>query len=374
MTKRPRPSRPSVRARMPLVSVASEAWRNLCTGTTRALTFALTLAATLGVLVWADVGSAVSLADKVHTYVAAGASTHTLVSTGNIDAAACERLISSGYVDAAGALRGSGDVRLSVLPSNPLGGYTATPGLLQLIAPNRPHPGGTGVYISPALSDTIAPDLSGSATTGRFVAPVTVLGIYPWPDDGRPTPLQYALLGAAPPAGAFDQCWVRSIDPTVDPTFLLRSTLIRMPTGPSDAEVAQLNPRLGESLTASSEFASRPTRLAWLVSLGIGALLAAAAIWLRRLEFASARELGVPVAAQLAGTLLETLAWALTGMVLSVPLVIVGASRGAAPDRATLVTVGLPILIAGITGSAFGSIATTAILRRRAVTFYLRTR
>lgn len=371
----PLTSKPPGPSRMPLSSVASEAWRNLCTGTTRALMFAVALAAMLGVLVWADVGSASALAGKVHSYVAAGASTHTLVSDSNIDGAACERLSSSGFVDAAGALRAADDVRLRVLPSNPVSAFDATPGLLHLIAPGRSHPGRAGVYVAPALADTVAPGLAGAAVGEPVVVtPVTALGTYPWPDDGRPTPLQYAVLGAARPAGAFDQCWVRSIDPTVDPTFLLRSTLLRTPTDPSDAQVAQLNPRLGESLTVAADFGARPTRLAWAAGLGIGALLAAAAIWLRRLEVASARELGVPAISQLAGALLETFAWAFAGVTVTVPLLIARASGGAATDRADLALVGAPVLLAGLVGALLGGLVATAVVRRRPVTSYLRAR
>lgn len=80
---------------MPLASVISEAWRNVCVGTTRALTFALALATGLGVLAWADVGSAAASVEKVHAYVSAGASTYTIVSESNIHGTRCHQLTTS---------------------------------------------------------------------------------------------------------------------------------------------------------------------------------------------------------------------------------------------------------------------------------------
>jgi hypothetical protein len=363
---------------MPLTSVGSQAWRNLCTGTSRPLTFASTLALALSLLAWADVASAATLAGKVHAFVASGASTYTLISDANIDGAACEGLVSSGYAEAAGGLRTGGDTRLRALPDNPVGVYEATPGLLGLIAPDRPHPDSTGVYLAPALADDVAPVLNHRPGEGVdvpvLVAPMTALGTYPWPDDGRPAQLQYAVLGAVRPVGAFDQCWVRSVDPTADPRFLLRSTLIRTPTDPDDAQVAQLNPRLGESLAATAEFGSRPNRLAWVVSLGVGFLLAAASVWLRRVELAGGREVGMATVAQLTQILLETLAWALAGALLAAPLLMARAAQGAPVDRLSLMAVGVPVLMAGAAGSLIGSITTAALVRRRPVISYLRTR
>ncbi len=372
-----RPSGSSPRTRTTLAAVVSEAWRNVCTGTTRALTFSIALAATLGVLVWIDVSETAVLSAEMHTYVAAGSSTYTLVSDANIDGAACERLVSSGYVDAAGALRGGGDVRLHILPSNAVNVYEATPGLMRLIAPDRWHPDAAGAYLSPALAKAVAPVLSNPQERPRsplLVAPVSALGTYPWPDDGRPAQLQYAVLGTARPTGAFDQCWVRSVDPIVDSTFLLRSALLHTPTDPADAQVSQLNPRLGEAPTAASDFASRPTRLSWLVGLFAGALLAAVSAWLRRLELACSRELGVPTTSQLAGTLLETLVWACAGAVLCAALLVARASQADPADRGALVSVGLPVMVAGVVGAVGGSLATAGLVRRRPVTAYLRTR
>lgn len=235
------------------------------------------------------------------------------------------------------------------------------------------------MYLSAPLADTVAPTLHRPSTSRSAVSPITVepavaLGLYYWPDDGRPTPLQYALIGSTPPVGKFDQCWVRATSPTVDPSFLLRSTLLDTPAAPGEVEVAQLNPRFGESLTAATDFISRPTRLAWSAAFGLGTLLAAASIWLRRLELATARELGVPLLSQLSGMVLESFAWALTGVALSTPVLLARAAQGEGPERLGLVTVGVPVLLAGLVGSLLGSVATTAVLRRRTVNEYLRTR
>jgi hypothetical protein len=362
---------------MPLTSIASEAWRNLCTGTARALGFAMALAAGLGMLIWADVSSASAGTSKVYDFVAAGASTYTVTSEGNVDGAACERLAGTGYVSRAGALREAGSVRLAMIPSTPVSIYEATPQLLNLLVPDRPRPDRAGVYLSPGLANAVAPDLGLSTSVGtstsRRLAPVDAIGVYPWPDDGRPASLQYAMVGATPPGGTFDQCWVRAADPMSDPSFLLRSALVRSPTTAAEAEVAQLNPSLGTTLSAAADFRTRATRLAWVPAVFLGCLLGAASIWLRRLEIANAREVGVAGGSQQAQTLLETASWALAGLLLAAPAAAIRASQQHT-DRVDLATVAVPILLAGLVGAVMGSAGITAWLRRKPISEYLRTR
>lgn len=373
--KQPR-RRPDAAATMPLTSIASEAWRNLCTGTTRAFGFAVAMAAGLGVLILADVASAGDATSKVDEFIAAGASTYTLTSEMNVDGAACERLAGTVYVDAAGALREGDSVRLEILPSTPVSVYEVTPRFIDLLVPDRVRPDQAGVYFSPTLADTLVPGFE-SAGNGepsvRRIVPVEVIGVYPWPDDGRPASLQYAMVGATPAGGTFDQCWVRAADPMTDPSFLLRSTLVRNPVTTTEVEVAQLNPSLGTTLSAPAEFRARPTRFAWVAGLSLGSLLGAASLWLRRIEIANAREVGVTAGAQQAQTLLETGFWAIAGLLLAAPIAVIRASQEHT-DQVGLAIMATPILLAGLIGALMGAAGGAALLRRKPLTEYLRTR
>jgi len=328
-------------------------------------------------LAWAEVAAAGDASRKVADFVAAGASTYTLTSERNIDGATCEGLADTGYVDVAGALRETDSVRFEVIRSTPVAMYEVTPRLVDLLIPNRLTSSKVGVYLSPALAEVVAPGLGSSTGDGnsgsRSLHPVDAIGVYKWPDDGRPTSLQYAIVGETPPVGVFDQCWIRASDPTSDPSFLLRSVLRRGAGTGVEAELAQLNPTLGTTLSAKTDFASRPTRYAWLAGLFLGSLLGAASLWLRRLEVASARDLGLAPGAQQMQTALEAMTWAFAGLVLTAPALAFRVSQELT-DPADLILVAAPILLAGWVGVLAGTAGVAAWIRRKPTSDYLRTR
>lgn len=358
-------------APMSLRSTISEAWRNLATGTTRALSAALALTLILAALAELEIATTGALVDRVRAFVAAGASTYVISADDNIDAAACSRLAVTGVLDRAGALRVAAPVTLTAMPWSPIQMMEVTPGLLDLIAPTRREPAGQGVYASTDLADTIAP-LANSRTVS--VPPMTVLGTYAWPDDGRPAPLQYAALAPAPATGAFDQCWARATDPTVDGSYLLRSVLIRTPSDPTQVTLTQLNSSLGAKLTARDDFTVRPSRWAWAAAALGGLLLSMVLVWLRRVELAAGRAVGVPLASQLLGALLEAGVWSVAACLLSAPYVLMRANAVAASDQTWVALLAVPIGLGALCGVAIGTLLAVALVSRRPVEAYLRTR
>lgn len=360
-----------------LASVLSEAGRNLCTGTARALVLALVFASALGALAWVEVATAGNASKEVADFVAAGASTYTLTSTGNVDGAACEGLSETGNVDVAGAVRQTDGVRLEVIRSTPVPVYEVTPRLLGLFDLARANASAAGVYLSPGLAEVVAPQLAsleGDRKAGsQSLPPVNAIGVYRWPDDGRPTSLQYAIIAETPPLGAFDQCWIRATDPATDPSFLLRSVLLRDAGAGIEVELGQLNPTFGTTLSTKLTFATRPTRLAWLAAMVFGALLGAASIWLRRLEVASARDFGWAAGAQQLQSLLEALSWATAGLLLAAPALAFRASQEMT-DQRDIALVAAPILLGGLVGALAGVAAASALIRQKPTSEYLRTR
>jgi hypothetical protein len=200
-------------------SLASEAGRNLATGTTRAALLALTLAGVVGALAYVDVRAAVGVLQDAAAYRASGSSVQVLEAPQGIDGARCDSLASVTGVVAAGALRQGETLRTLAMPASSLTVWEATPGLVDLVADTGTDLVGAdqrsaGLWLSRDLADTLG------ARPGRSLAtalgPATTAGVYTWPDDGRDRALGYAALAPVAPAGVFDQCWVQVWPPDVD--------------------------------------------------------------------------------------------------------------------------------------------------------------
>jgi hypothetical protein len=352
-------------------TLLSEVTRNLSTGTTRALLAASVMAAALLGVGMTDLSATAVQIDEVRRFIAAGGSTWTITSANNIDPAICERLPSTGVIEASGALRSTSPVTFTVLPGGPMPAYDATRGLLDLIAPTRSQPNAAGIYLSPDAAQALTPDAGPRA---QAVPPAVVLGGFGWPDDGRPSVLQYAALGAAPATGSWDQCWARGATPTDDPGSLLRSVLIRPPVDATDGVVAQLNPTLGERLASVEDFRTRPTRWAWIAAVLVGGGIGAVVTALRRVELADASELGIDARTALTGITLETMPWAVAGATLALPVILLYAHSSAPTDQGAVAALGIRVLVAGVVGACAGSAAITLWARRRGVDALLRLR
>jgi hypothetical protein len=350
---------------MKLASSLSEAARNVISGASRALLFALALSAGLIVLAEFELTTVSSLVSRTDAFVAAGGSTFVLVAEGSVDPHRCEDLVRTGQVDAAGALRAGPALRFAGLPSNPVASYEVTAGLMALVAPTHRS---AEVLYSAGLADTVQLGLP-QPYVGRVAD-----GVYSWPEDGRQPALQYAALTAVPPRGAFDACWARASDPSVDLSVLLRSVLIRAPGDSSEVSVDRLNARLGQGLDTKAEFGSRPSRISGALAAVFAALLAAAALRLRALELATASSVGVPRVSLLAQHLIEAFVWVGVGVVAMLAYSALR-SHYLQPDRAAqLFEMAVPIGLAGLAGGLVGTAALVLWAAGRDVDTFLRSR
>lgn len=274
---------------MRAASLASEAGRNLATGTTRAALLALTLAGVVGALAYVDVRAAVGVLQDAAAYRASGSSVQVLEAPQGIDGARCDSLASVTGVVAAGALRQGETLRTLAMPASSLTVWEATPGLVDLVADTGTDLVGAdqrsaGLWLSRDLADTLG------ARPGRSLAtalgPATTAGVYTWPDDGRDRALGYAALAPVAPAGVFDQCWVQVWPPDVDAAGAVYLALD--PAKAEEATTSRLNATLGATFDAPARLAARSTVHAPLAAAVVGLALGYLAVRLRRLELAAA--------------------------------------------------------------------------------------
>lgn len=355
-------------------SLLSEVMRNILTGTSLLAPLALLLSLIMGAVGEMENRTVSALDRKAQAFIEVGASTFTVASEGNIDASACERLSGSGLVDRAGAIRQIRGVRIATLPGAAVSTYEVSTGFLEFL---RVVPAArTGVLISEALARELLP-AKGQPRPGALpneVPPLWIIGTYAWPDDGRPTDLEYAVVASVPPAKAFDQCWIRSRDPADRPLDLLLSTLIQSPENPSDAVPVQSNPELGETFTYADDFGTRGTRYAWIF-VGIATALAAMAGLRRRAtELTNARECGIAPLALTIQVLLETFVWAILGAAMALGGLVVSMELQGIPNPTELLILDLRLAISAIVGAAIGSILGVLAITRRPTEFYLRIR
>jgi hypothetical protein len=300
--------------------VLSEAYRNLLSGTTRGLLFAVVLAAVVAGLAVTDARAIVTLQQQAADFTGSGASVQVMVARGSTDAAACERLRSISGVRSAGALRPADAVVLQAMLGNPIQAYAVTPGLIAVLGGNPAAPAGAWIPADLARTLGVRPGQRLATTDGTL----TIAGVYDYPDDGRDSRLTYAALLPQPVTGTFDECWADVWPVSASREALLHTALTVDSTSTDPVTVGQLNTSRGTRFDGRQAFSHRPTRYALPACFLAGLVLGFAAIRLRRLEIAAALHLGESRRALLATLLIESAVWSGVAVVLAACALVLG--------------------------------------------------
>jgi len=357
---------------MTLAAIWREVWRDVVSGTSRTLTFALILAAVVLGLGATDIVTVRALTAAAERFQAAGASIITLDAPGRIDPAACSALASVSGVRAAGAIRaGTESLTPLALPSSTIPVIEVTPSLPEVL---RTQIGSAGVILSEQAAQTLTVRPGSELQTSETTA--TVAGVYGYPEDGRRPGLGFAALVPTTDGEAFDECWV-DIWPTSPQTpALLQTTLL-----PDDETAAgqnptltQLNTTLGTAFDGRSRFDVRVTRLAPWGVLGIGVGLGYLSVRLRRVPLASALHAGTTRQDLGAVVMLETLSWALPATLLAAVAIVVATKLGGDLDARHTVVLGSRTAVAGMAGPLLGSTFGYALTRERHLFRYFKDR
>ncbi|WP_407320541.1 hypothetical protein UQW22_08700 [Isoptericola halotolerans] len=278
-------------------SVAGEAARNLVTGTTRALWWALAFVVLVGGLAVADARVLVRVWQDADAFRSAGAAVQTLASEREqvVDGTRCQALSGVAGLTGAGALRPGAPVRAASMPSSDLTVWEVTPGVLDLLTTTaRPVRTATGTTTGGLwLADDLAAALGASAGDELVIddGRVRVAGVYTWPDDGRDRVLAYAAVVAVPATGTFERCWAGAWPVDDDAAGLLYSATS---PGADDLRLGQLNSTRGSGYDLSGLVDARPTAVAPAAAAAVGLVLGYLAVRTRRLELASALHARVP--------------------------------------------------------------------------------
>ncbi|MCL2090580.1 MAG: hypothetical protein FWH11_05065 [Micrococcales bacterium] len=351
--------------------VVGEAGRNLVSGTTHALRYALVLALVLGTLVVAEVAGVDTILARAEAYRDSGGSVLTLEAAGRVDGTRCQALGDIPGVRAAGALRAEPDTLVAVvLPRGPMATYAVTDGFLKVVHAERVST--AGVVVSQNVADSLG--LSHGSDLATTSGTTTVQGTFAWPDDGRRSGFAYAALVPTQADEIYDQCWVDAWPVPGNLPALIRTTVLPASDSSGQISVSRLNTTLGASFDGHDLYQSRVTRYAVVAGVLASMLVGLVSIRTRRLELASARHVGTSSLAQHLQILIETAVWVLAAGMLAAAATGTTIALAHGHDSGALVAaaihVGVPSLLAALLGAQLA----VALTRERHLFQYFKNR
>lgn len=345
------------RRQMRTSSVASEAWRNLASGTSRPLLLALLAALLLGGLAAADIRTIVGFSAQAVAFREAGAAVRVLSAPAAISGQRCDALRQLPGVLGSGATRlATAQAEVLTAPRAGIPTIEATPGLRDVLG--VASGASSGVWLSDAAAESLGAWPGTTLPTSR--GPARVAAQYSYPPDASDRSLAYAIVAPIPATGYFDSCWVLVWPPSVALDPLIRGTYAGDPADQSAATLVQLNTRLGATLDGPELLASRATSHAPTLAAAIGLLLGAGAIRLRRLELAGALHARVPKVALLTQIWFELTAVAAAAALLALPAAYWLASHGNPDPPWPAWFAGLRVIGAGTLSTTIGGLVATA--------------
>ena len=355
--------------------IFGEAQRNITTRTTRAAMFALTLGLAVAAACLLDTLTTISLQQRAQEWDASGAAVHVLAADQAIDGDSCAALTVAGGetrrpIASAGALTAGPTLTFAATASSSLPSFVVTPSLAEVL---RLEADAEGVWISDQLADTLSAAVGDRLDTDR--GPLTVAGVFRWPDDGRDQRIAYSVLVPSATHARYDECWATITPSNPAALDLLRSAGVVTPQSTSSAPIAMLNNTLGQEFDAWAQYDSRTSRYVGLLVPFFGLVLGYIATRLRRLEYASALHAGVTRRDLSLTATVETLAWVVPAVAAATAAVALTASRLTDPTNAVDLVAGqLPALLAAVITAPLGVLAALALTHEHHLFAYFKER
>lgn len=275
-----------------------EAWRNVSSGTARAVSLCVALTATIGLSAIAHTLFVTQLSTQAQQFQDAGASIYMLEADNNVDSAACDGLSGSDSVNASASLNATDGLTFTTLPSRTIPTWEATPGLIELFSfthgPTAPNTStDQNIWLSESIAEQLGIDIGATITVHPPASPDTtetleVSGIYHYPDDGRDQLFAESAMLPVPPTHAASGLCLASFWPTsAEANPLLALTMISPKDSdgsPRQYQTLQLNSTLGTDFTWSTSLAP----IFPIASAVAGLVIPLILLRIRQLEMASA--------------------------------------------------------------------------------------
>lgn len=369
-------------------AILSEAWRDIASGTTRALACAAALAVIATCAAVADLADILMLQRESRQWAASAAAVHIIAGSGQIDPASCANLATASAapsatsggeratpIRAAGALGDGGTVSLTAMPAAPLDVWLATPGLADVLGIGAAQQADAGVWISSQLADTLHAGEGDDLPTDLGVMHISA--VFRWPDDSRDQRLAYAIVAPTPADAArqWDECWA-VIDPAnPGAEDLLGTAAIAVPGAAPATQTKQANAALGTNPDIPDRYRGRATRIMLAAAPIAAFVIALAAVRARRVELADDVHMGIPRGGIHAALALETFAWAVPAVLgAAASATVVAAWAGGRGHAPALAAVQLPSLAAALVTAQIGVIVGVLGVRDDQLFMYFKNR
>lgn len=350
-------------------SILSEAMRNVSTRTSKPLLALMFFVIIVGSLCVYDVTTVTAITARFREFLSAGATVSTVSSAKSVIGTACENLAGVSGARAAGALSEGEGIVFEALPSSIVPTKEVTPRFVELLA-HESDPSIAGMFFSQEVALALSLGIGERVETTS--GPVSVAGIFDYPDDGRVPGLGWSVLDVVPADRMFDSCWLDvPYAQSLAPSYILTAV------APGTAEkptVGQLNARLGSNYDFGALVGERDSLLTIPSAVFVGLALGFVLVRLRRLELASALHIGVGRSALFVQILVENIAWLSAASALVVAATLVFVVPEAASDRTALVLGTLRILALAAASVLLGSSLGVALTREKHMFRYFKER
>lgn len=354
---------------MKLRSIASEAFRSLWSGSSRAapIVVALALLVLMAVhLVVEPVRTALNQIERNHM---SSVYASTISVAGQVSGPRCDNLASESGVEFAGAWRLGETVFLRRLPNAPLQIFEVSPSMLSVM-----HVGASldrGVYVSSSLAADL--DLRGSDTalTLRDGERIPVTGVFS--DAIVPSELHHSIVEIVPAREAFDSCTVNFWPPTRDPDPRLLTTVDG--TKIESLQVTQVNSTFGAVRDPVKQVRDNQRERTIEGTGLVAALVGALGVALRRAEFGLAKTYGVRTHHVVTQVTMESFVVGVGALLLvAFPIVYLCTVSRTLAEARFLASLSAQVALSATLSYALGAAAVAASIRQRRVLHYLQNR
>lgn len=292
---------------MRLRDAASEAFRNLQSGTARAGLIALLLITIAVLLLFADVAAVASLEQRAEAIRDRGGDVRVLVAEDSVEPRACAALAELATIDEAGAIWQLDSTNILALPRVEVPVYQVSFGAARILGISSKLPG--EVHLPSLLAERWSAHPGSTIPTSN--GDLVVAGTFDYSEgDGRDPRFTNAILVTGENSQLSSECWFRSWPSSEEVLPLSFGAAVVSSSGNAIPEVAPLNPTIGAGPDFSSEFSERPTALASTVAVAAFALAGLIGMLRRRLEAASNLHAGARRRDLVKIAAIETFTWA----------------------------------------------------------------
>lgn len=367
---------------MKFPSIVSESWRDIVSGTTRAITCAVILFAVALTACLFDLTSILAMQEQSRQWLASGAAIHIIAGDKQIDPADCNTLTqatgssertTAHPITATGALRQTGSITLSAMSSSPLDAWNATPGMADVLGISMTRQAATGVWISSQLAQTLHAREGDDLATAH--GSMHIAGVFAWPDDSRDQRIAYAILIPTASSGPYDECWATITPDNPDAASLLNATAVATPGSAPATQTKQANAALGSNLDLAASYRQRATRTMLCATPITAMLIAIVSLRARRIEIADNLHMGLPRQDIWKTQAIETLAWslpALLGAAAAIyPFTAIVSGRS---NALTLTATQLPLLSAALATAQIGTLMAMASIQTKQLFAFFKNR